>query len=406
MQELTLALRNLARHRKRSFVALVAISFGVAALLFAGGFIQWILEELREQTIRSQLGHIQITPGGSLEQRSAQDRERVMLPSSGPELDRIKQYPGVKAVAPRLAISGLISFGDTTLSFIADGIDPETDAAAGGGTGVVSGEGLSSSMPRRVIVGEGLAASLGTKPGDRAVLLVNTSRGGINASDVEIGGAFRTVSKAYDDAALRLPIVLARELLRIQGADTWVVTLDRTESTDSALRALQADPALARFEFTPWMALADFYNKAVALYARQFQVVKVLIAIIIVLSISNTLMMSVTERTSEIGTMMAIGTSRSSILRLFVWEGIFLGIVGALAGVVLGFLINTIVSAIGIPMPPAPGMRHGFLAQATFTFPIAFTAMGLALATTALASVYPALRASRLDIVDALRHSR
>jgi putative ABC transport system permease protein len=133
---------------------------------------------------------------------------------------------------------------------------------------------------------------------------------------------------------------------------------------------------------------------------------KMLIAIVIVLSISNTMMMSVSERTSEIGTMLAIGTARSRVLRMFLLEGAFLGVIGGLLGVTFGWLINTTVSAIGIPMPPPPGMRHGFLAQATFGSTAAASAFALGAATTAVASILPAFAASRLAIVDALRTAR
>jgi putative ABC transport system permease protein len=118
------------------------------------------------------------------------------------------------------------------------------------------------------------------------------------------------------------------------------------------------------------------------------------------------MMMSVSERTWEIGTMMALGTPRRRILRIFVCEGAVLGIVGGLAGVALGCLVNSIVSAIGIPMPAPPGMAHGFTAQASLRADIASTAFLLAVIATVTASIAPAFTASRLVIVDALRAPR
>jgi putative ABC transport system permease protein len=317
----------------------------------------------------------------------------------------IARMPHVKSVAPRLSISGLISRHDATLAFLGGGIDPALDITAGADN-VIGGRPLDATKPRTILVGEGLAASLEVKPGDNAVLLVNLPSGGINATDVVVGGIFRTASKVYDDAAVRVPLALARELLKTNGADVWIVTLDQTERTEETLAALRADPTLAGLEFTPWTALADFYNKAVVLYARQFAVMKALIAIIIVLSIMNTMMMSVSERTWEIGTMMAIGTPRTRVLRMFLSEGLVLGVIGGIVGVALGFAVNTVVSAIGIPMPPAPGMRHGFVAQASFGSGVALSAFALAVVTTTIASIAPAFAASRLVIVDALRAAR
>jgi len=127
---------------------------------------------------------------------------------------------------------------------------------------------------------------------------------------------------------------------------------------------------------------------------------------IIVLSISNTLSMSVMERVSEIGTCMALGLTRSRILRIFVSEGLMLGVVGGGLGVVLGCLLAVGISAVGIPLPPPPGMEEGFDGQIMLTFDIVIQAMLVAVISSFVSSLYPAWRASRMNIVDALRQSR
>ena len=110
----------------------------------------------------------------------------------------------------------------------------------------------------------------------------------------------------------------------------------------------------------PWYDLADFYNKVVALLSRQIGVVEFIIAVIIVLSISNTMIMNVLERTAEIGTSLAIGRSRRQILRQFVYEGLTVGLIGGVLGVSLGWLLATLISLVGIPMPPPPGKSEGY----------------------------------------------
>ena len=212
--------------------------------------------------------------------------------------------------------------------------------------------------------------------------------------------------KEYDDTMLRVPIEMARTLLRTKGSHLWVVALQHTEMTDEVMRRLNVKPALKGYEIVPWTKLADYYNKTVALFSRQMGVVKSIIALIIILSISNTMTMSVLERTVEIGTAMALGVRRQRILGLFLMEGWLLGVIGGACGVMLGYLAARIISAIGIPMPPAPGMSRGFIAAIMITPTIIWEALLLALMTTLIASIYPAWRASRLVIVDALRHNR
>ena len=132
-------------------------------------------------------------------------------------------------------------------------------------------------------------------------------------------------------------------------------------------------------------------------------VLKVIIGLMILLSISNTITMSVLERTGEIGTMMAMGIKRLSILRLFILEAFVLGAAGGLAGLVLGELLAVIITAVGIPMPPAPGMSHGFTGEIFVSPTTAANAFLIAVVASTLAGLYPAWRASRLQIVDALR---
>jgi len=141
-------------------------------------------------------------------------------------------------------------------------------------------------------------------------------------------------------------------------------------------------------------------------------VIEVIIGMIIVLSIANTLMMNVVERTGEIGTAMAVGVKRAKIMRLFLLEGLLLGIVGGALGLVLGSIAAAIISMIGIPMPPPPGMARGYTAEILvnasllLNAALMLNAALLAAGTTLLASLYPAWKASRMIIVDALRFNR
>jgi putative ABC transport system permease protein len=117
-------------------------------------------------------------------------------------------------------------------------------------------------------------------------------------------------------------------------------------------------------------------------------------------------MMSVLERVGEIGTAMALGVTRGQILRQFLTEGALVGALGGAIGVGIGTVLAYAISAIGIPMPPPPGMGRGYIAEIMVTPRLALEALGLAVATTLAASVYPAWKAARLVIVDALRFNR
>lgn len=410
MAQFKLAFRNLTRHKRRSAVSISTVTFGIIALLLASGFIEWIFQDFRETTIHSQLGHLQIVKSGYFEAGKADpyrflfsdDLERNLL--ENPILQD-SSHP-IKTIVPRLSFSGLASYGDATLSFIGEGVDPQEQVYFGNALKISTGSNLSADYPDHLIMGEGLARNLGVKAGDRIVLLVNTATGGINAVEMTIGGLFSTVTKSYDDSALRLPISTARQLLRTQGAHSWVVLLNDTGQTDTVLAALRHQLLPDQFEVVPWYELADFYNKTTVLFTKQVQAIKLIIALIILLGISNTMTMNVMERTGEIGTAMALGVKKSDILRQFLCEGALIGGIGGVLGVLIGWLLAAIISSIGIPMPPPPGMARGYIGEILLTSNMVLEALALAILTTLIASLYPAWKASRMQIVDALRHNR
>lgn len=400
-----IALRNLSRNTKRTIVSTLTVGGGILAFCLASGFISWIFEDMRDSTIRSQLGHIQIVRPGYYEKGIA-DPYSFLLPGTSDEFSLVSTLSGVVSVAPRLAFSGLASFGENTVPFIGEGVSPEGEKPISARINIDQGRDMASDNEASVLLGEGLAKSLGANIGDAIVLLVTTAKGGANATEVRVAGIFNTTSKEFDDQFLRLPIQRARKLMKVDGATSWVMLLESYKLTSLTGELLQAKLPAEHFQVITWNTLADFYNKTVVLFSSQIQVVKLIIGLIIVLSISNTQTMSVLERTTEIGTNLALGQRRSAVMRLFLIEGFLIGIMGGLVGALVAWIAATLISAVGLPMPPAPGMNHGFIGQILFTPKIAFDAIVLAISTTLLASILPAWKASRLNIVDALRYNQ
>jgi ABC-type transport system, involved in lipoprotein release, permease component len=406
MADLLIATRNLARNRRRALVALLTVTVGASSLVLADGFIQWIFWAMRESTIESQLGHIQVMRPGYLNAGAA-DPYAYLLPESSAQRKAIESTPGVKMVAPRLVVTGLISHGETTVAFVADGIDPQQEAKLSKSLRIVEGRNLADAAAKEVILGRGLARTLNVRPDASVALLTTTAGGGINAVEGKVVGIFVSTNQAYDDSALRLPIDLAQSLMRVSDVHAWLVLLEDTERTDDYLERFRTrfPAAENKLEFVPWYQQADFYNKTVALFSQQMNVLRLIIGCIIALSISNMLVMNVLERTGEIGTLLALGFKRKKILYLFAIEGLVLGLAGASLGLVSGYGLAELISAIGIPMPPPPGMEEGYTGEIRVTISVLMNAFLIAFVTTLLAGLYPAWKASRLPIVDALRHN-
>jgi len=404
--DLRIALRNLTRNRRRSLTALLIVAVGVISMVLAEGFIQWIFWAMREGTIQFQSGHIQVVRPDYFNKGVANPLA-YLLPESSADARTLETTPGVKLVAPRLKVTGLISHGETTVAFLAEGVVPAKEAELSKGLSIITGRNLSAPTAAEVILGRGLARNLGVSPGDTIALLTTTAGGGINGIEAKVAGIFTSTNQAYDNAALRLPIAQAQSLLRVQGAHVWLVLLEETERTDHFLDQFRArfPQDTSRLEFVPWYAHADFYNKTVALFSQQINVLRSIIGLIIVLSISNMLIMNVMERTGEVGTLLAIGLKRKKILQMFAIEGVLLGLVGGLTGIAIGYALAELISSIGIPMPPPPGMEEGYTGEIRVTAGLLTSAFLIASVTTLLAGLYPAWKASRQQIVNALRHN-
>lgn len=402
-----LASRNIIRQRRRSAFGLGAVATGVVALMLAAGFFEFNYDSMREGMIRSRLGHIQVVKHGYLEAGAA-DPFGYIIPETSEDRKLLEAAPDVVAVAPRLSFNGLISLGESTIAFIGEGIDPAREEKASGFVVVQEGRNLAGLDSREVIMGRGLAENLGAKVGQTVVLLSTPAKGAISAIEAKVVGIFVTSTKAYDDFALRVPLKTAQTLLRTDGVHTWLVLLQRTDQTAGFVSKLAPKMQSKDIELIPWYEApaADFYNKTVDLFSRQVNVLRFLVGVIIVLSISNTLMNNVRERIGEIGTCMALGDTRRTVLRRFLMEGAVLGLFGGVIGVLVGYGLAILISRIGIPMPPPPGMTIGYTARIFVTFGIVFNGLLLSIATAFCAGLYPAWKASRMIITDAIRHAR
>lgn len=401
---LKLAARNVFRHTGRTALTLAAIAFGVAGTILAGGFVDDLLAQLRESTIHSQLGHIQIHRVG-FAQHGASRPDAYLIDDPTRIIAQVEALPGVRSAMARLAFTGMINNGRSDLPVVGEGVEVDKEAKLGTSVSMVSGRPLAAGDASGILVGEGLASAMKFKPGDHVTLLASSAGGALNTLDFDIAGVFRTFSREYDARAVRIPLAAAQDLLGVSSANAIVVSLARTDSTDAIAATIRTELGAGRFAVKTWHELADFYDKTVDLYRRQFAVLQVIILVAVLLGVANSIGMSVFERTGEFGTLMALGNRPSELFRLVVCENLMLGILGGVAGAVVAVIVALIVSAIGIPMPPPPNSNAGY--RAAIAISVAGVVYGIvlgALATT-LASLLPAKRIIGLRVVEALRQN-
>ncbi|MFZ5628659.1 MAG: ABC transporter permease [Spirochaetota bacterium] len=412
--DIKIAFRNVFRNRRRTLLTLSSIVLGSAALIDFDGYRNFADWGLREMYIRSQLGHIQIYKKGYRASKGM-NPFAYLIPNSDEIKKTVADTLGdrLKVVTARLEINGLITKGGQSYNFIAQGIEVDAErkmATLDDGTSsalkVRRGQPLSPDEAGSVLLGNELCDALGVNDGDMLSLMGASAIGALNATDLIWKGCFSTVSKEYDKVATIMPLADAKRFSATEDVLKLVVLLKKTELTDAAMRDLQkvfADKGYD-LEMVSWFELADYYKQVMVFLGGMFMVIATIIIFVVVFSIINTLTMSVFERVQEIGTIRAMGAEGTSIVKLFIIEGIMLGLIGGAIGMLSGGLVGVIVNNAKILLPPPPGSSEGFLLQLRL-YPGSFM-MGFLIAVGAsfVASIYPAMKAAKLKVVDALRH--
>jgi putative ABC transport system permease protein len=406
MNPWSLAVRHVARNRRRGLLTGAIVAFGFAALTLASGFMAQSFKGLRDSTIRSGLGHLQFADQ-RLFDASSPESSRYAIANAPRLIAIFKRDPAVRAVMPRAEFFGLASTGGSSVPFLGLGVDAEAEKIGSDIPGTVARGRWLKDAEHGAVLGTGLARALGTQVGDTLTLMATTPAGALNALDVEVVGIARIAVRALDDRYLATTVTAAEALLDTPDAVTRVsVLLDRT-SRERETGAQLLDAAKKEFPqlaVRRWDQLAEFYAQVRVLYLGIFGFLGTVLIVVVFLATFNAMLMAIAERTREIGTLRAIGMRARDVRRQFLREGIVTGVAGSIAGAALTLAIMAILNASGIELPPPPGGTRGFPLHIEF-FPLAYLGAGIAMtAALALAAWLPARRAARMPIVEALAH--
>lgn len=399
-----IACRGVFRNTRRTALTLLVISCGVIALVLAGGFFAYNFDGLRETSIKNGLGHLQVFTARYLDE--GEERPLASGIADYRELQTwLEAQPHVKATTGQVDFVGLISNGEKSEAFLGSGVDPDREAAMGFALSLKQGEPLSAGEDR-VLLATGLAKALRVELGDVLTLMSTTSEGALNGLDVKVGGIFSTGVKEFDARALRVRLSTAQRLLATDRVTKVIVKLDasrQTEPVRDALVAGRLGPG-SGMRLRTWRDLATFYKQTVQLFSAIFFFLGLIISVLVVLSTSNTMMMSVFERVKEIGTLMAFGTRRRQVLGIFVLEGLVIGVMGGAFGLATSYALIRLINGSGIMMPPPPSFDRGFPLHVNFVPDLFIGVFVSTVLVLVCAAVVPAWRGARLRIVDALGH--
>lgn len=399
---LKLSVRNISRQPRRTLAVLLTVGVGSASLFLFQGFNTGIMNQYRDNSIHARYGHGQLHTQGYRDTVYEKPWEHWI---EGPQAiaSRLAGIDHIQQVFPRIEFFALLTNGEINVSGRGTGIDAVEEARFFQTLNVEEGKMLEGE-PDGILIGKGLATALHLKPGDRVTVLSNTVNGSLNGLDLTVTGIFHTGSKEFDDVAFRIPLLQAQALLDTQKVESIALGLDSHESWPAVASKLATEfPNLSATEF----AVLDkiYYQHSVDWLKSQFGVIRLIILLIVVLGIFNIVATAILERKAEIGNLRANGDSRIEVLALLVAEGTVLGIVGAVAGITIAWILNSTLMAKGILMPPAPGLTRQFFVRMELDWLTAVLTFALGSACCLIASILSGWRVVRMPMGDALRSS-
>jgi ABC-type lipoprotein release transport system permease subunit len=402
LQIFKMAFRDLGRNRRRSFFSALAVAVGLALLMLLSSVIQGEMGSALESAINLQTGHIQIRAASYDENKSSLKWEDLVENPDQVASD-IAQNSDVKAATPRLFASGFLSTGDESSGVRIYGIDPASAANDPYRAGIVSGDFLTADDREGLLIGKPAALKLHLEVGDKVDLSVNTSNGDVLEQTFTIRGIYTTETYGFDSSTVLLPLAKTQAITQTENhASTVFVLLKDTALTDSVVNQIQAPPGT---EVKTWQDLNTLLTEFETLANSYIGFFYLIILAITVSVIINTLIMSVYERTREIGILAAIGMRGARIMGLFLSESVLLAIGGVLMGLALGvfavYLFN--IKGFYIGNMGLNGMLVSDTIRARLTVDKTISVTIMTFIATILSGLYPAWMASRLEPVEALR---
>lgn len=398
-----IAFRSLGRNRRRTGLTMLAVTLGLGVLVIMAGFIAGIFDSMLSFSILLQSGHVQIrSENFRMEKPSLKWGD--LMENSTEMLDIVSGTEGVIAVAPVLWASGFVNTPEEMVSVNVTGIDPNSNFHDPIRDGLLAGQYLALDDRNGVLIGDKLASELGLAVGSNISLLVNTSDGETDEDVFTVRGLFSTGVVSYDAGTVYMPLPKAQAITNTGERISAIILLTKNVEMAGPVAVKLRNPG---YSVVTWKDMNTLILSAIEqgnyFYVMMYGIVILIVAVLI----ANTLLMSVFERTRELGILSALGLKGYQIMTMVLLEAGTLALFGIIGGLSLGSLVVWYSSVNGLYIgEDIASMVQGFAYPSTFYARIApgeFIALSVAmLLIVMLASLYPARFAARLEPAEAL----
>lgn len=401
---LIMAWRNIWRNKTRSIVIIFSVAIGLLAGLGVLALYKGMLNGRVRNVIDLEVAHIQIHHP----EFKKDYRPSFIISHPDSLMRKIQSYPEVKLVALRMIAQGMLVTATGSAGVQINGVDPEVEYKISRlKAKFIAGEGFHSDKKNEIIIGKNLADKMKLKQGSKVVLTLTDTSDNIVSSAFRVSSIYQSDNAPLDELNVYVLRGTLNELLTSgNSADEIAILLKSDTDLESMEGKLKNDfPSLL---VESWKEISPETELMVKTVDQYSYIIMIIILIAVAFGILNTMMMSVLERTREIGMMVALGTSRIRMFLLIFFETIFLTIAGAPVGLGAAYLITSYyeknglnLSSMGKEMMASFG--YSTLIYPSFPWEKITTILIMVIGTAIVSCLLPAIRVLLLQPVEALR---
>lgn len=401
--KLTMAWRNVWRNRTRSLIIVGSVAIGLFAGVFVLGLYEGMIRARVRKVIDWEVGHLQIHRPGFSEDYDA----GVTLYNTVGIEAVLQRHPSVRAFSMRAITMGMLANATGSAGVEIIGVSVADEKMTSGlDEKVTEGQVLRAAHPGDIMVGKKLADKLGLRIGGRLVLTFSDAEKNITAGAFKVCGYHRTNNDRLDERVVYVHRETLKRYLGVPGYHEVAILLQADDLVVATQKELQQQ--FPQVEVKTWKENSPETDLMVGTVNQYSYIIVIIIMIALAFGIVNTMLMSVLERTREIGMLNALGMNHAQVFKLVVMETLMLTLVGVPVGMATSWLTLNYFSVAGIDISSISGaVMSGFGFESVIypTFPHAQvgSVVAIVLVTALFSSVFPSVKAMKLQPADALR---
>jgi putative ABC transport system permease protein len=400
---LALAWRNIWRNKMRSIIIMTSVVIGLFAGLFVLGLYEGMMRSRVRTVIDSEVGHIQIH-----HEKFKEDYDPALIMGQSRVKDSIQTLENIRAVAYRTVTQGMLTTATGSAGVQINGIVAEEENIVSLlSTKIIEGETLNGIKKNGILIGKKLAGKMKVKIGSKVVLTFTDRESNIVAGAFRIVGIYQTSNTPYDEAHVFVNRTTLNEHLSIEDACHEVaIILHSDENVGQVKQKLQRQ--FPDYAVQSWRENSPETDLMVSTLNQYSSIIMVIIMIALAFGIINTMLMSVLERTREIGMLTALGMNRVRVFSLILWETVMLTLVGVPIGLVFAWVSILYLGNVGIDISSfsedaMSGFGFSSMIYPEFPWNSLWTVLLIVISTALISALFPSLKAIKLQPADALR---